>query len=103
MNVVVLPVMFEGVTKAVIELASFERFSPIHLAFLEQLTESIGIVLNTIEANSRTEALQQSQKMTVEMQTQGNELQQTNVELEAPGLWRKKPTSPNRFPFQHEP
>ena len=84
MNVVVLPVMFEGVTKAVIELASFERFSPIHLAFLEQLTESIGIVLNTIEANSRTEALlQQSQKMTVEMQTQGNELQQTNVELES--------------------
>ena len=84
MNVVVLPVMFEGVTKAVIELASFERFSPIHLAFLEQLTESIGIVLNTIEANSRTEALlQQSQKMTVEMQTQGEELQQINVELES--------------------
>ena len=84
MNVVVLPVMFEGVTKAVIELASFERFSPIHLAFMEQLTESIGIVLNTIEANSRTEALlQQSQKMTVEMQTQGEELQQTNVELES--------------------
>ena len=84
MNVVVLPVMFEGVAKAVIELASFERFSPIHLAFLEQLTESIGIVLNTIEANSRTEALlQQSQKMTVEMQTQGEELQQTNVELES--------------------
>jgi len=65
-------------------LASFERFSPIHLAFLEQLTESIGIVLNTIEANSRTEALlQQSQKMTVEMQTQGEELQQINVELES--------------------
>jgi len=84
MNVVVLPVMFEGVTKAVIELASFERFSPIHLAFMEQLTESIGIVLNTIEANSRTEALlQQSQKMTVEMQTQGEELQQINVELES--------------------
>ena len=84
LNVVVLPVMFEGVTKAVIELASFERFSPIHLGFLEQLTESIGIVLNTIEANSRTEALlQQSQKMTVEMQTQREKLQQTNVELES--------------------
>ncbi|MDP2975986.1 MAG: GAF domain-containing protein, partial [Anaerolineales bacterium] len=84
MSVVVLPVMFEGVTKAVIELASFERFSPIHLAFMEQLTESIGIVLNTIEANSRTEALlQQSQKMTMEMQTQGEELQQTNVKLES--------------------
>ena len=84
MNVVVLPVMFEGMTKAVIELASFEHFSPIHLVFLEQLTESIGIVLNTIEASSRTEALLlQSQKMTVEMQIQGDELQQTNVELES--------------------
>ena len=84
MNVVVLPVMFEGVTKAVIELASFEHFSPIHLAFMEQLTESIGIVLNTIEANSRTETLlQQSQKMTVEMQTQGEALQHTNIELES--------------------
>ena len=83
MNVVVLPVLFEGVTKAVIELASFERFSPTHLAFLEQLTESIGIVLNTIEANSRTETLlQQSQNMAQELQSQQEELQQTNEELE---------------------
>jgi HAMP domain-containing protein/CheY-like chemotaxis protein/signal transduction histidine kinase len=83
LNIVVLPVMFEGVTKAVIELASFERFSPTHLAFLEQLTESIGIVLNNIEANSRTEALlQQSQKMANELQSQQDELQQTNEELE---------------------
>ncbi|WP_181298936.1 HAMP domain-containing protein [Pseudomonas sp. Q2-TVG4-2] len=83
LNIVVLPVMFEGMTKAVIELASFERFSPTHLAFLEQLTESIGIVLNNIEANSRTEALlQQSQKMAYELQSQQEELQQTNEELE---------------------
>jgi signal transduction histidine kinase/DNA-binding response OmpR family regulator/HAMP domain-containing protein len=83
LNIVVLPVMFESATKAVIELASFERFSPTHLAFLEQLTESIGIVLHTIEANSRTEALlQQSQKMAQELQNQQDELQQTNEELE---------------------
>ncbi|TLX53561.1 hybrid sensor histidine kinase/response regulator [Stutzerimonas nosocomialis] len=83
LNIVALPVMFEGTTKAVIELASFERFSPTHLAFLEQLTESIGIVLNNIEANSRTEALlQQSQKMAHELQSQQEELQQTNEELE---------------------
>ena len=51
-NIVVLPVLFEERVKAVIELASFERFSPIHLTFLDQLTESIGIVLNTIAATS---------------------------------------------------
>ncbi|WP_148862274.1 HAMP domain-containing protein [Marinobacter fonticola] len=83
LNIVVLPVMFEGQTKAVIELASFERFSPTHLSFLEQLTESIGIVLNTIEANSRTEGLlSQSQKMAEELRDQQEELQQTNEELE---------------------
>ena len=57
-------VLFEGETKAVIELASFDRFSPAHQAFLDQLTESIGIVLNTIEANTRTEdLLKQSQSL----------------------------------------
>ena len=50
LNIVVLPVLFEGEVKAVIELASFHRFSDIHLTFLDQLTESIGIVLNTIAA-----------------------------------------------------
>ena len=83
LNVVLLPVMFEGATKAVIELASFERFSPTHLAFLEQLTESIGIVLNTIEANSRTEVLlEQSQQMAQELRSQQDELQHTNAELQ---------------------
>src|SRR6185369_2926548 len=56
-NIIVLPITFEGEVKAVMELASFERFSKTHQAFLEQLVESIGIVLNTIEANSRTEEL----------------------------------------------
>ena len=48
MSIVVLPVLFEGDVKAVIELASFGHFSDVHLAFLDQLTQSIGIVLNTI-------------------------------------------------------
>src|SRR5438552_77970 len=51
-NIVVLPVLFEGEVKAVIELASFNRYSDIHLTFLDQLKESIGIVLNTIAANN---------------------------------------------------
>jgi PAS domain S-box-containing protein len=60
-SIVVLPVLVENETRAVIELASFERFSETHLSFLEQLTESIGIVLNTIDANRRAEELIQEQ------------------------------------------
>jgi CheY-like chemotaxis protein/signal transduction histidine kinase/HAMP domain-containing protein len=83
LNIVVLPVVFEGAVKAVIELASFERFSAIHLTFLKQFSESIGIVLNTIEADSRTEGLlKQSQLLAGELQTRQEELQQTNEELE---------------------
>ncbi|HTL29089.1 MAG TPA: response regulator [Tepidisphaeraceae bacterium] len=83
LNIIVLPIVFEGQVKAVMELASFDRFSPTHEAFLDQLTESIGIVLNTIEANMRTEdLLKQSQSLARELQSQQEELQQTNAELE---------------------
>jgi HAMP domain-containing protein/CheY-like chemotaxis protein/GAF domain-containing protein len=81
-SVVVLPVLFEGETKAVIELASLTPFTATHLTFLEQLTQSIGVVLNTIEATMRTEALlRQSQQLTLQLQTRQSELQQTNEEL----------------------
>src|SRR4029079_5036491 len=67
-NIIVLPILFEGQVKAVLELASFERFNTTHQAFLDQLTESIGIVLNTIEANMRTEdLLKQSQSLAKEL------------------------------------
>src|SRR3712207_4052878 len=83
LNIIVLPIVFEGQVKAVMELASFDRFSPTHETFLDQLTESIGIVLNTIEANMRTEELlKQSQSLARELQAQQEELQQTNQELE---------------------
>src|SRR5690348_7788883 len=82
-NILVLPVIFEGQVKGVLELASFARFSPAHEAFLDQLTESIGIVINTIEANTRTEdLLKQSQSLAKELQSRQEELQQTNQELE---------------------
>jgi CheY-like chemotaxis protein/signal transduction histidine kinase len=69
--------------KAVMELSSLEQFNPTHHAFLDQLTESIGIVLNTIEANTRTEdLLKQSQSLASELQSRQEELQQTNQELE---------------------
>ncbi|TBR14003.1 MAG: response regulator [Lysobacter sp.] len=81
-NVIVLPVLFEDQVKAVIELASVHDFNEVHRTFLEQLSRSIGIVLNTIEAGMRTERLlQQSQTLAGELQTQQRELQQTNEEI----------------------
>ncbi len=83
LNVVELPVLFEGQVTAVIELASFRRFNEIHLTFFDQLTESIAIVLNTIAASMRTEELlKQSQSLAEELQTQQNELRETNQRLE---------------------
>ena len=82
-NVVVLPVLFESQVKAVIELASVNEFTPLQIMFLEQLTASIGIVLNSIEATMQTEGLlKQSQQLAGELQTQQRELQQTNEQLE---------------------
>jgi signal transduction histidine kinase/DNA-binding response OmpR family regulator/HAMP domain-containing protein len=82
-SVIILPVLFEGEVKAVVELASLRKFSETHLSFLEQLTESIGIVFNTIEANMRTEELlEQSQLLTKELQSQQEELKDTNDRLE---------------------
>jgi HAMP domain-containing protein/signal transduction histidine kinase/DNA-binding response OmpR family regulator len=81
-NVIVLPVQFEGQVKAVIELASLGTYTASHLAFLDQLTSSIGIVLNSIEATMQTEGLlAQSQKLAAELQGQQRELQQTNEQL----------------------
>ena len=82
-TVIVLPVLYEGHVKAVVELASLGDFTASHLAFLEQLTGSIiGVVLNTIEATMRTEGLlKQSQQLAGELQAQQTELQQTNEEL----------------------
>ncbi|MGC1456735.1 MAG: response regulator, partial [Steroidobacteraceae bacterium] len=82
-NVIVLPILYEGHVKAVMELASLGGFTASHLAFLEQLTGSIiGVVLNTIETTMRTEGLlTQSQQLAGELQAQQTELQQTNEEL----------------------
>ena len=82
-NLVVLPVLFENQVKAVIELSSISSFTTSQMTFLEQLTDSIGIVLNSIEATMQTEGLlKQSQQLAGELQTQQKELQQTNEQLE---------------------
>jgi HAMP domain-containing protein/CheY-like chemotaxis protein/signal transduction histidine kinase len=82
-NLIVLPVLFENQVKAVIELASIHEFTALQTMFLEQLTTSIGIVLNSIEATMQTEGLlTQSQQLAAELQAQQKELQQTNEQLE---------------------
>ncbi len=81
-NVIVLPVLFENQVKAVIELASIHAFTTLQTAFLEQLTTSIGIVLNSIEATMQTEGLlKQSQQLAGQLQAQQKDLQQTNEQL----------------------
>jgi HAMP domain-containing protein/signal transduction histidine kinase/DNA-binding response OmpR family regulator len=81
-NVVVLPVLFESQVKAVIELASLSSFTASHLAFLDQLTASIGILLNSIQATMKTEGLlKQSQQLATELQSQQKELQEKNEQL----------------------
>jgi signal transduction histidine kinase/CheY-like chemotaxis protein len=87
LNLIILPVLFENDVKAVIELASLDTYSVTHLDFLGQLTESIGIVLNTIETNTRTEELlAQSQSLAGELKIQQEELRRTNDELQDKAL-----------------
>ena len=82
LNIIVLPILFEGSVRAVVELASFSRFSLTHQAFLDQLTESIGLVLNTIEANTLTEnLLKQAQSQAQELQSRQEELRSSNEDL----------------------
>jgi HAMP domain-containing protein/signal transduction histidine kinase/CheY-like chemotaxis protein len=89
-NIMVMPALFEDDVRAVIELASFNEFNETHQSFLDQLMESVGIVLNTIGATMRTEGLlKQSQELTQELQarqteltTKQEELHNTNEELQ---------------------
>jgi signal transduction histidine kinase/CheY-like chemotaxis protein/HAMP domain-containing protein len=82
-DIVVMPVMFEEQVLGVIELGALRPFSEVNQAFLDQLTDTIGVVINTIQANMRTEQLlAQSQALTQELQKQSLELRQTNDELQ---------------------
>ncbi|MFF9115712.1 HAMP domain-containing protein [Streptomyces massasporeus] len=89
-TIVIIPILFEDKLLGVIELASFSRFSDVHLAFFDQFVNTIGVAINTIIANSRTESLlgesqrlaMQLQERSDELQKQQGELQRSNAELE---------------------
>ncbi|MEU2159339.1 ATP-binding protein, partial [Streptomyces sp. NPDC019396] len=89
-SVVVIPILFDGRLLGIIELASFSKFSEVHLAFFDKFVHTIGVAFNTILANSRTEALLtesqrlagQLQERSDELQSQQEELRRSNSELE---------------------
>jgi len=82
-NLAVLPIMFEDQVLGVVELASFTRFSRVQIDFLEQLAESLGVSVNAIIANARTDVLlEQSQRLTAELQARSEELQARSEELQ---------------------
>ncbi|MFI5531822.1 HAMP domain-containing protein [Kitasatospora sp. NPDC051853] len=84
LSLVVLPITAEDQVLGVIELAAVQPFTPVHRAFLDQLMETIGVNLNTIVANSRTdELLGESQRLTAELQARSQELQARQEELQA--------------------
>ena len=81
-TLIVLPILFEGQTLGVIELAAFDSFTQVHRDFLQQLTETIGVNVNAIVANSRTDdLLDESQRLAAELRAQQEELQYSNAEL----------------------
>ncbi|MFJ8720967.1 HAMP domain-containing protein [Streptomyces sp. NPDC003631] len=82
-SVVIIPIPFEDKLLGVIELASFSRFSDVHLAFFDQFVNTIGVAINTIIANSRTESLLgESQRLAMQLQERSDELQKQQAELQ---------------------
>ncbi|MFC9133395.1 HAMP domain-containing protein, partial [Streptomyces sp. NPDC057099] len=82
-SIVILPIIFEDEVLGVIELASLSKFNDVHLAFIDQFVNTIGVSTNTIIANSRTESLlSESQRLTSELRERSDELQRSNAELE---------------------
>ena len=83
LNLVIIPVLFEDNVKAIIELASFNRYNEVQISFLDQLAENIGVIINSISATMRTEELlRESQSLAEELQNQQEELRKANEELE---------------------
>ncbi len=82
-SIVVCPLVFENTVKGVIELGAFQDFSDIHLTFLDQVSSSIAIALNSAQARTRMKTLlEQTQKQADLLQHQQEALRKSNLELE---------------------
>ncbi|WP_051944125.1 HAMP domain-containing protein [Streptacidiphilus rugosus] len=79
----VLPLVVEDAVLGVIELGSVTPFTAVHRDFLQRLTEMVGVSLNSILANARTdELLAESQRLAAELQDQSGQLQSRQEELQ---------------------
>ncbi|MFD2421217.1 HAMP domain-containing protein [Amycolatopsis pigmentata] len=81
-SLIVLPVVFDGRTLGVLEIAAFTPFNDVHRTFLEQLLDTLGVNLNTIIAGARTDALlAESQRLAAELRSQQEELEERAEQL----------------------
>ncbi|MBL8265153.1 MAG: response regulator [Steroidobacter sp.] len=82
-QVVVMPALFEGKVKAVLELATLSSFSSVQLTLLRRFSDSFGTVLQAIQAARKTEELlEEATAMSEKLRDQQAELQQANLEME---------------------
>ncbi|REF36355.1 ATP-binding protein [Thermasporomyces composti] len=80
---VFVPLLFKGDTVGVLEFASVTPFGEVELDLLERLKQIIGANVQTIETNTRTEALlAESQRLTQELRTRSEQLQRQQQELQ---------------------
>ncbi|RKZ79838.1 MAG: histidine kinase [Candidatus Parabeggiatoa sp. nov. 3] len=80
--ILVIPILYEGCLKAVIELASFHLLTEIQLQFLNEVMPNIGIAINTAQSRYQTQLLlQQSESQKKALETQATELQTKQKEL----------------------
>lgn len=81
-SIIILPVLFEDQVLAVMEIASFETLTPLHIKLLEEVNNNLGIKINSIINHMKVEQLlQESQALTEELQAQSEELQMQQEEL----------------------
>lgn len=82
-HLIVLPILFESEVVAVMEFASLEAFAEPSLTLLQEICDTLGVILTTIAATAQTtELLNHSQALTEELRLQQRELQETNQRLE---------------------
>ncbi len=80
----IVPLITNEEVNGVLEFASFEKFSPMHVKFVQEVSQIIARTLFNIQVNERTrQLLTASQKMSMELQQQQEELRQNAEEMEA--------------------
>ena len=83
-EVVILPIMFEGEVNAILEIASLNSLNVSQHSFLEELISNLGIVIESVMSRIQlAHLLEESQTLMEEVQAQSEELQNQQEELRA--------------------